>query len=144
MNSLEVLGAAVIWLSVGFLLLIISAIILELAIGWIRRRAVQRAVWVYREEFVDQEMLDNLISYESSKWWKAHERERMWCRASDYQEGMRAAARHLVRMHGKLTSRNRPNRAQVKCWNRIGDDWVPTPEELVRLRDILREHRVEV
>lgn len=139
MNSLEVLGAALIWCSVGALVLLFTAIAWELIVGFIRRRLVQRAVWRIRDEFVDQEMLDDLVSYESEKWWKHHERERVWCRATDFQEGMRAAAKHLVRMHSAITLvRRRPDRRVFKI-----DTGIPTPDELKRIRAIMRRHRLE-
>ena len=99
-----------------------QAAIEEKSMAALTRRGVRRAAWWFKEAgYVDSDTLDDEIAYEAANWWKGHEKGKMWSRSGDFAAGMRAASRHLIRSHARITKVRRPLAARVRVVRSQGE-----------------------
>ncbi len=109
MTALEVVGSATIWalLMAGGLWLFAVALTLTLdLLAWLK---VRKVVWRFgKAQWVDEDVLSEELRYEAQRWWRGVRDQRSWSREQDFEAGMRAAAKHLLRSHVKILRRKKP------------------------------------
>jgi hypothetical protein len=100
MTALEVIGAAGIWGALIAAGIFLGLVATSLAMCMLDRWRIHRAFWSFRQwKWLSEDDLNSYLRDQAASWWHERRSDRSWCRERDYEAGMRAAAKHLLRDH---------------------------------------------